>query len=367
MFHEEGVHGATRSILAVLPALETRGWTVSFWVPKDTALERAVAALERPFGSAPRGIRYSWRELRQPPGVLRRAATVPTYVREFSAFLRARRPAVVHVNTLVALPEALIARGQRRPTVLHVHEQLPAGAKGAIAARLVPLASSVVATVSEASAARLREVGLDPLRVPNGVALPRAHRVVDRAGRSLVVGTLATVSPRKGSDVFVEAARRIASVAGDIEFRMVGPYAGGSQADWARAVVARARESGVRHEVVSDVAGELAQWDIFVLPSREDPMPLAVLEAMACGLPVIATRVDGIPELVSSETGLLVEPGAVDELVESILRLARSPELRRAFAAAARERVEGQFTLDRQADALDAAYRAALAISGDAS
>ena len=92
-----------------------------------------------------------------------------------------------------------------------------------------------------------------------------------------------------------------------------------------------------------------------------DPCPLAVLEAMASGLPVVASRVGGIPEEVGEDGGLLVEAEDVDGIAAAVVRLAGEPDLRASLGTAGRRRVERLFTLERQADGIDAAYREALA------
>jgi glycosyltransferase involved in cell wall biosynthesis len=215
-----------------------------------------------------------------------------------------------------------------------------------------------VVAVSEAAAAPLRARGVDPRIVHPAVPEPgdRQHR--DHTG-PIVVGTLGTVSSHKGSDLFVEVARRLRDTG--IEFRIAGGPIAGPERGWAERLLASARADGVVHRAWVEPYEELAEWDVLLAPSRTDAFPLAVLEAMALGVAVVGTRVGGIPEQLGQEAGLLVEPGDVDGLVAAIRRLADSPSLRRSLGAAARRRRERLFTLELQAEQLEAAYLATMA------
>jgi glycosyltransferase involved in cell wall biosynthesis len=114
-----------------------------------------------------------------------------------------------------------------------------------------------------------------------------------------------------------------------------------------------------------DVPQILASSSIFVLSSRAEALPVSVLEAMAAGLPVVATRVGGVPELVvDGETGLLVPPADPRALAAALQRLLDEPELRARLGAAGRARVEKQFALDSFLDAHLDLYRRALEARG---
>ena len=170
---------------------------------------------------------------------------------------------------------------------------------------------------------------------------------------------LGTVTRRKGTDVFVAAASELLEHRDDLEFRIVGPLPSGPEARWAQELLEAARGRGISHRVVADSEAELAQWDVFVLPSREDPFPLAVLEAMVAGLPIVASGVDGIPEQLGRDSGLLIPVGDAHALSEALLKLVEAPDQRRALGHAARERARTQFSLAGQAALLDATYRRA--------
>ena len=110
-----------------------------------------------------------------------------------------------------------------------------------------------------------------------------------------------------------------------------------------------------------DVAAQLAQSDVFVLASRSEGMPLSVLEAMAAGLPVVATAVGGVPELVvSGETGLLVPPGDIDALAAALRTVLSDAQLRRAMGDAGRARAQQLFDLPGFRAAHVRLYREAL-------
>jgi glycosyltransferase involved in cell wall biosynthesis len=362
VLHEPLLGGATTSLLRVLRELERRGWEFSFWVPGSGEAAGELTRRGYEVATAERLLRFSLPSLREPPGPLRRLGGVPAYLRGFRAWLAGQGAALVHANTLLALPEVTARPRGGPPVVLHTHEMLPDGAKGTIAARLARQADVVVA-VSGAVASAFRRRGIDARVVHNGVELPPLARPASANGR-LVVGTLGTVSRRKGSDLFVSASRMVRSRLGEVEFRMVGDLVVGGERRWARSVLDDAKREGILHRTGVDPYAELAEWDVFVLPSRMDPCPLAVLEAMASSLPVVASRVGGIPEEVGDDGGLLVEAEDVDGIAAAVVRLAGEPDLRLALGAAARRRVERLFTLERQAEGLDAAYRAAQAATG---
>jgi glycosyltransferase involved in cell wall biosynthesis len=169
------------------------------------------------------------------------------------------------------------------------------------------------------------------------------------------------ISTRKGSDIFVEAARRVASTQDDVTFHMVGAPTDVLEADWAEEVLEAASSAGISHKLQANVLEELAGWDAFVLPSRMDPFPIVVLEAMASGLPVIGARRDGIAEQITPDTGILVEPDDPEDLARAIRQVAaKTYEERAAMGTAARRRVQENFTVEDQAEAMHQCYASLL-------
>lgn len=109
----------------------------------------------------------------------------------------------------------------------------------------------------------------------------------------------------------------------------------------------------------SDVNDLLAACDLFVLPSRSEGLPLSILEAMTHRLPIAATRVGGIPEIVTDgQEGLLVPPGDPMALSAAISRLETNDELRREMGSNALRRAESEFSFDAMVSQYDALYHA---------
>ncbi len=111
---------------------------------------------------------------------------------------------------------------------------------------------------------------------------------------------------------------------------------------------------------MEDVADVLRGADLFLLPTQSESFGLAALEAMACGVPVIASRAGGIPEVVvDGETGVLAEPGAVDVMVEAALGILKDPKRHARMRAAAVARAS-DFTTEKVVPQYEALYREAL-------
>jgi glycosyltransferase involved in cell wall biosynthesis len=360
VFHEPHLGGATRSVTRIVPALAERGWKFCFWVPRPSSLFDHLVAEGYDVAGAPRQVEYSVRAWRVPPGPWARARSIPPYMRRFREFLRDRSPDLVHANSIMTVAEAMAARDRGRAVLIHVHEMLPGGLRGAFLRRAAWSLDQVVA-VSGASAERLRQPGRTPRIVYEGTPVPERAADIRAEPRPFTVGTVAVVSTRKGSDLYVEAARRVLSESDAFRFEMVGAPNDAVERKWARELVARAEAIGVVHRPQADTFECYRSWDAFALPSRADPFPIAMLEAMASGIPVIGARRDGLAEQITDDCGILVEPEDPAALAQAIRSLAdRAVADRQAMGHAARERVASRFNLERQADAMHDAYLAAL-------
>jgi glycosyltransferase involved in cell wall biosynthesis len=230
--------------------------------------------------------------------------------------------------------------------------------------RLAQLRRSTVVAPCEALARYARDaVGIAPERVavvPNGVAASMIAPAAPPAGvashRTTTALWLGLMQPVKRLPELVGAA---AGVPG-LRLTLVGD--GPERADVERAVEAAGSRDRV-HLVgyVADPAPYLAAADLLVLPSAAEACPLAVLRAMAAGLPVVASRAGGLPELVRDGVdGLLVPTGDDAALRAALAALAADPARRRRMGESARRRVTERFTVERCTRRLLDVYQAAL-------
>ena len=364
VFHESEALGAGRSVLQAVAPLQEYGWTVSGWFPGDGPLleEAAVSIPTMAYRRKP--IRYSVRGWRAEPGIVARLRDTPAYLLAFRKMLLQARPHVVHANTLRTLPEARVARRLGLPVVVHVHELPPAGAKRTLTLRAAARSADVLVVVSEAVARVVRpHARATPILVAyNGVAVASDRK---RGAASPTVGTIGTACATKGTDVFLEAAALARERRPELRFEHTGQRGLDEDREFDRRLSELEASEELRGAVSMlgrrPAAEGLRRWEMFVLSSRQDAFPLASLEAMAAGVPVIASRVGGLPEQIEHlESGVLVEPENPPALAEWIVRLHEDPALREKLAIAARSRVQDRFTLARQGAVLHEGYLAAL-------
>lgn len=359
-FHEPVLGGATLSVLRALPGLEERGWSFACWAPAPSPLHDELQQRGLPAGGAPRHIDYSLRALRLPPGPARRLASVPPYLRAFRRFLEQHRPALVHANSILTLPEALVAKRAGYRALLHVHEMVPQDRRGRLLRAVAWRQLDGVVAVSR-SCARLMQRDRAVPQIVYEAAPPADGRAeIRERPRPFRIGTVGVVGRRKGTDLFIEAAATVMRRTENVAFEIVGGATDPLDQRWADEQLARAQALGIVHRHRAHVPERLGEWDAFVLPSRADPFPISMLEAMTFGLPVIGTEVDGIAEQLADGAGILVRPEDPLALADAMLSLlTREPAERQALSDAGRARAKS-FGLKRQIAGLDQAYRAGL-------
>jgi len=273
---------------------------------------------------------------------------------------------VVHFHTARAHALAPLSRGRgARLVVTRRMDYVPAG--GPYVRFLYNRAVDAVIAISEGVRAALVRAGVRAERirvVPSGIdaralAAPPAARAAVRREWGLgddevAVVALGALEVRKGHAVLLAAAAGLVAAAPRLRYVFCGE---GRQAKAlagaAAALDGAARLVGFRR----DVAACLAAADIVALPSLQEGLGVAALEAMAASRPVVASRVGGLAEaVVHEETGLLVPPGDPTALAAALARLARDPDLRARLGAAGHARVLARYTATRMAEGTLACY-----------
>jgi glycosyltransferase involved in cell wall biosynthesis len=245
---------------------------------------------------------------------------------------------------------------------------------GSLQVRLMSLATHLVVTSDELYKQTIHE-GFPAdrvVRIPNGtdthrfrpvddVERARLKRTLGLPDQALVVVFVGAIRPVKGLDVLAQAWPRLVASAPSLHICLVGPYR--KEEHWGvdpeyvnelKGLLGAGDDSASRvHFVgqVSNVVDYLQAADLFLLPSRSEGMPNALLEAMACGLPFVATRLGCIEEMAPPEQQpYLVPVDDADALEEAIITLAHDADIRRKLGAAVRQIVEARYSLDAVAD-----------------
>jgi len=262
---------------------------------------------------------------------------------------RSHRPALVYTEHSLWNKAAILTRGLNRATV-GLDQALvvvsPA-AREALPPALRPRAQVVVHGVDRSRSAAL---------VARRTELRRRLRAeVGVPDDTVVAVTVANFRSEKGYDVWVEAAGRLAARAVPVHLVSVG------DGPLFAAVDAAVRDAGLGRTVHllglrSDAPALMCGADLFVLPSHQEGMPVALMEAMSLGLAVVASRIGGVPDIVSDGVeGLLVPAGRADALADALADLVAAPQRRAAMAEAALARSEA-FDVEQSARAMEAVY-----------
>lgn len=188
-----------------------------------------------------------------------------------------------------------------------------------------------------------------------------------------LVGCFGRIRPGKGSDVFVDAMLRVLAARPGVGAVLVG-RATFTHTDFLAALRDKIVAAGLadRLLILPEVGtSEMPRWyralDVFVAPQRWEGFGVTPLEAMASGLPVVATTVGAFPEIVADDTGILVAPSDVEALAAATARLLDDPERAEEMGVAGRARVAAEFSIETEAGKILEVYRALLRCPAPAS
>jgi glycosyltransferase involved in cell wall biosynthesis len=201
-----------------------------------------------------------------------------------------------------------------------------------------------------------------PRDLPNEADVEETRRSLDLEKGHFVVLMVGSVGKRKGVFDLLAAVPDVVSQDDSIRFVLAGGEELPGEMDQIRQIIQGRKIEG-QVNVLGEVKREevprlLGLADVFILPSHTEGMPLAILEAMRCRVPVISTFVGGIPETIENEiSGLLIHPGAPDEIARVVLRLKRDPDLRRRLSERAAEVFDERFAFACGIEEIRSLYR----------
>ncbi len=282
---------------------------------------------------------------------------------------------VLHANNLyffTTIASCLNLKVLRKPlvTTLHVGSISDLDGHAGYLARLyerligswILRKSRHIVAVSQAVKRHAESLGAEPSKVsvvPNTVDTLRFRPTPasEKHDGIVRVGFIGRLMANKGPQYLVGAAPRILHEFSNVQFQVAGD---GPMLSELKRKAQQLGVDGAFHflGMVSSNADFLRSCDIVVRPSLTDGMPLTILEAMACGIPTVASRVGGTPEIIrNGDTGFLVEPRGQDELVSQISRLVGNPTLRVEMGNRARKFVEKHHNWSHVAAQMCAIYQ----------
>jgi glycosyltransferase involved in cell wall biosynthesis len=370
MLFAEGDGGVAEHVRVLATGLSAQGHRVDLFGPPDAIVRPALESVVSSYEPVPL-VGTAFAPLRDIRALVRVLQSI-----------RATRPDVLHGHGqkggIVARIAGLLSR---TPVVYSPHgfgyrNQLLRPRRGARVRRWLVLqlervlgrmTTAVVACSSDEAAAAVADRVARPARVlvvRYGIApdlgAPPDQRLIEFAGGAPLFGCVATLREQKGLDHLVDAIARVARDAGSTRFAIVGN--GPLRSHFEDRI---RREDLSAHVLMAPFDGAVEPYlralDCFVLASLWEGLPIAVLEAMAFGLPVIATRVNGVPEAVADgQTGLLVPSRDPDALAAAIKRLGSDADLRQRMGDAGRNVVAERFTVPRMLGEMTSVYDGAL-------
>ena len=348
--HEATRTGAPRIAVEIARVLTGRGDRVTTLLRWDGPLRRELATASTALRLEP----FRRLRCRRPHAASTRDSTNRFEEAIAAMTLRWIRPDLVYANTVKAACYVRPALRRGIPVVLHVHELEPL-ASSTLARydlddayakiHLVACSAAVAANLAAVSGVEIGDIAVVPSMVDaervRGLAEDRLA-VPRREPGTLVVGACGTADLRKGVDLWIEAAARVRATLPGVDVRFV--WVGAQTENGAIAATPTPHVEFVGE--VADPYPWLESFDVFTMPSRVDPFPLAVLEAMTLGRPVIAFDIPGLRDQIG-DAGVLVAAQDVDGFANAIVDLLANAELRVRLGTAARAHVDEQFGFDR--------------------
>jgi L-malate glycosyltransferase len=331
--------GGQDQLLALLKGLSQRGHRVHLICQPDTLLEKRGREI---------GISVHPLAIRSELGLISALSIASILRKTRPNILACNTPKAIFIGTLASRFVPVEARIIFRRVNFPLHKNPFSRFKYSWGIDCIVAISESIQTQLQACgipASKIRTIyeGMDLSLFPRRTQ-PRVHN----PGEPVVIGAIAHLSPEKGLNYLIEAASLIPAVQRKLRFVIVGD---GKCLQGLKELASQKGLSDVFQFAGfhSNTYQFMQSFDIFALPSLSEGLSSAILEAMATSLPIVATHVGGIPELVrNGENGLLVAPANPVELSQAIQYLAENPAEAERMGNSGRERMETHFTLERK-------------------
>lgn len=351
------IGGAERELLLILERLQRRKIECAVVCSGHGRLTQELRHRSIPLAIAPLP---PWRKA---SSFLQRGSAI----HELREVLRSIKPTLIHVNDIWWVPQVLrAAKDLAIPKLAHVRQEIEAnkvvqyqlGRTDCVLAVSRQIARSLQAAGVKESGIEILYSGIDCF----SKSAQNASTMREQLGLppdALVLGTVANLFPRKGYDVMLKALPRIVAAFPHVYYLMIGK----GDDSWGHKLRRLSSKLAIADHVrflgfQERVDPFLAILDLYVHPAVMEGFGIAVLEAMAAGNAIVATRVGGIPEIVADHvTGLLVQPNDADGLASAIIELLHDPSRRSQYAIEGRKRAETSFSIDAMMRKLLDVYR----------
>ena len=334
--------GSPKAMVQFIDLLDRRVFTPVYCAPGTGPLTEALVS---------RGVEIV--PYREDEVSFRRPAAAVAAIYRQAKLLKQWNIDLIHANCFPWNTDLLLAAGiVGIPVIVHVHNPLDVASRNLVrfAARKVLFCSGAVMQ----NARNLHRIPAKSEVLYNVIdveAWSRGHSIRSSLGLSegdIAVGTVAQIVHRKGIDILLETARTLLRERKDLVFVIAGPPME-SEKEFGQRMTAIAQEPAFGGRVRflgsrADIPDLMASLDLFVLPTRAEPLGIVILEAMAAGVPVIASKVGGIPEMLSSpEIGTLVDPLTPEAFAQAIREVLSRPDRGISMGDRGRASLTGRF------------------------
>ena len=373
--HTGQIGGAERLLLTILARLDRSAFNATVICPESGGLQKEVAKLGiRNEALSDLKARFTWR-----------LDNLARYLKSFAHVIGELRkkiisidPDLIHANSVRAgLVATMATLGLGKPVVWHIHDLLPRHPFNPVICAVGLFASQTkMIAVAQASADRFaghvnglrRRVTVIRNGVDRGIFHPsqtakrkiRTELKLDESAP--VIGIIGRITPSKGQLELLRAFLRVLREFPNATLLIAGAPAFNQEHEYLQILNQTVAELGISNRVRmlgsrNDVAAIMQTLDLLVINSASEACCLVALEAMACGTPVLATRVGGTPEIIEHEkSGWLIPVRDENALASAIVKLISEPDLRAHLAEHGKQRIESHFSVSRYMSELQNYY-----------